>query len=317
MLNFPLIATVVTSLKSEAEIGANPTLDHRRADPRQLPRTSATSPTASTSCITSPTASSRRGSAPLLAMLLAFPAAYAIARSGVGARWLLPIVTNLRAIPLIIFSIPIYLVYQQVAPARHADRPRADPVPRQPAAGARAAGQQLARPADRDRGGGADGRRRHARPAAAGSSCPWRRPVVASALILSFIYAWNEFLFGLMLTTERAVPITVGASFFFSASGGGIRWGDRLRRDDRQRAAAAADQPARLPLHRPGLDGGRRQGLSHLALRRPLLQTSLRVQHWGEAVGHPPTGPPAALRTTFISWADSRSMWAASLARTT
>lgn len=34
-----------------------------------------------------------------------------------------------------------------------------------------------------------------------------------------------EFLFGLMLTTERAVPITVGTSFFFSASGGGIRWG--------------------------------------------------------------------------------------------
>ncbi|HEX4765186.1 MAG TPA: ABC transporter permease subunit [Lichenihabitans sp.] len=54
---------------------------------------------------------------------------------------------------------------------------------------------------------------------------PLSAPVVASTLILSFIYAWNEFLFGLMLTTERAVPITVGASFFFSASGGGIRWG--------------------------------------------------------------------------------------------
>ncbi len=54
---------------------------------------------------------------------------------------------------------------------------------------------------------------------------PLSAPIVASALILSFIYAWNEFLFGLMLTSERAVPITVGASFFFSASGGGIRWG--------------------------------------------------------------------------------------------
>ena len=28
-----------------------------------------------------------------------------------------------------------------------------------------------------------------------------------------------------MLTTQRAVPITVGASFFFSASGGGVQWG--------------------------------------------------------------------------------------------
>ena len=59
----------------------------------------------------------------------------------------------------------------------------------------------------------------------AASVLPLAVPVVASALILSFIYAWNEFLFGLMLTTERAVPVTVGASFFFAASGGGIRWG--------------------------------------------------------------------------------------------
>jgi ABC-type glycerol-3-phosphate transport system permease component len=48
---------------------------------------------------------------------------------------------------------------------------------------------------------------------------------IASSLILAFIYSWNEFLFGLMLTTQRAVPVTVGASFFFSASGGGVRWG--------------------------------------------------------------------------------------------
>ena len=43
--------------------------------------------------------------------------------------------------------------------------------------------------------------------------------------MLSFIYRWNEFLFGLMLTTSKAVPVTVGASFFFAASGGGVRWG--------------------------------------------------------------------------------------------
>jgi multiple sugar transport system permease protein len=43
--------------------------------------------------------------------------------------------------------------------------------------------------------------------------------------VLAFIYSWNEFLFGLMLTTSAAVPATVGASFFFSASGGGVQWG--------------------------------------------------------------------------------------------
>ena len=55
------------------------------------------------------------------------------------------------------------------------------------------------------------------------------RPVVRPALVTTFIFgfitAWNEFLYGLMLTTNKAVPMTVGASFFFSASGGGIQWG--------------------------------------------------------------------------------------------
>ena len=37
---------------------------------------------------------------------------------------------------------------------------------------------------------------------------------IASSSVLGFVYAWNEFLFGLMLTTKSATPITVGASSF-------------------------------------------------------------------------------------------------------
>jgi multiple sugar transport system permease protein len=33
----------------------------------------------------------------------------------VGEKWLLPIVANLRAIPLIIFAISIHLIYQQLS----------------------------------------------------------------------------------------------------------------------------------------------------------------------------------------------------------
>ena len=32
-------------------------------------------------------------------------------------------------------------------------------------------------------------------------------------------------LFGLMLTTREAVPMTVGASFFFASGSGGVKWG--------------------------------------------------------------------------------------------
>ena len=46
-----------------------------------------------------------------------------------------------------------------------------------------------------------------------------------TAFVFGFITAWNEFLFGLMLTTRDAVPMTVGASFFFASAGGGVQWG--------------------------------------------------------------------------------------------
>lgn len=223
VLNFPLIATVVTSLKTEAEIGANPTLS---IEAPSLENYRAIRGAADRFDILHYLGNSvvAAGAGSLLAMLLAFPAAYAIARAGVGARWILPIVTNLRAVPLIIFSIPIYLIYQQVGLLDTrgglalilclVNLPLVLVLLVNALQDLPIAVEEAAR---MDGAGTAALLLRVVLPLAA--------PVVASALILSFIYAWNEFLFGLMLTTERAVPITVGASFFFSASGGGIRWG--------------------------------------------------------------------------------------------
>ena len=42
-------------------------------------------------------------------------------------------------------------------------------------------------------------------------------------MVLTFIGAWNEFLFGLILTTRNAVPVTVGATFFITSWG--VKWG--------------------------------------------------------------------------------------------
>jgi multiple sugar transport system permease protein len=41
--------------------------------------------------------------------------------------------------------------------------------------------------------------------------------------ILSFINAWNEYLFGVFLTSKSAIPISVGATFF--ATNLGVDWG--------------------------------------------------------------------------------------------
>jgi multiple sugar transport system permease protein len=48
------------------------------------------------------------------------------------------------------------------------------------------------------------------------------RPALVTTFVLGFIMAWNEFLFSLMLTTSKAVPMTVGA-LFFTAGGAGVR----------------------------------------------------------------------------------------------
>jgi multiple sugar transport system permease protein len=223
ILNFPVIATLITSLKSDGEITSNPSLwinsptlanymaifDMKdRFDILHFLWNSAVASTI--------------GAA--LSIALAFPAAYAMVRFETARNWLLPLVVNLRAIPLIIFAIPIYLMYQQVSlldtrfglalifclvniplvlvllATSIADLPR-----------------EIEESARVD-----------------GANTLWMLlyvvapmslNVIAASSVLAFIYAWNEFLFGLMLTTSRATPISVGASFFFAASGGGVRWG--------------------------------------------------------------------------------------------
>lgn len=223
VLNFPLIATLVASFKSAGEIASNaslvieaPTLENYRAIAAISDRFDITH------YLWNSLAAAGLGA--LLSVVLAFPAAYAVVRYGVGETWLLPIVTNLRAIPLIIFSIPIYLVYQQLSLLdTRTGLALILCLVNLPLVLVLIVNSLRELPIEIEEAARVDG---------AGTAAillrivlPLSLPVIASSLILAFIYAWNEFLFGLMLTTQRAVPMTVGASFFFSASGGGVNWG--------------------------------------------------------------------------------------------
>lgn len=223
VLNFPLLATLLASFKSDAEISANPglgieapTLDNYRAifgmaDRFDIAHYLLNSFVAATL-------------GALLSVALAFPAAYAIARHGTGRRWLLPLVTNLRAIPLIIFAIPLYLMYQQLALLdTRVGLALILCLVNLPLVLALFVNAIAELPLEIEEAARVDGARVVS--LLVRVVFPLVRPVLASALVLAFIAAWNEFLFGLMLTTRNAVPMTVGASFFFSASGGGVRWG--------------------------------------------------------------------------------------------
>ena len=49
-------------------------------------------------------------------------------------------------------------------------------------------------------------------------SIPLAKPGIAAASLLCFIYAWNNFVFALILGSSQIQPVTVGALAFITAS---------------------------------------------------------------------------------------------------
>lgn len=222
-MNFPVLATLITSLKSDSEIASNaslwielPTLANYRAIFEMADRFDLLH------FLLNSLIASLLGSA--MAILLSFPAAYAMARFGMARSWLLPIVMNLRAVPLIIFAIPIYLMYQQVGLLdTRIGLAFILCLINIPLALVLFYSSIIDLPPEVEEAARVDGASTprlllHV-------VMPMSLNVIAATAILAFIYSWNEFLFGLMLTTASATPVSVGASFFFAASGGGVRWG--------------------------------------------------------------------------------------------
>jgi multiple sugar transport system permease protein len=135
---------------------------------------------------------------------------------------LLPLITNLRAVPLIIFAIPIYLMFQLAGLLdTWTGMMMIECMINIPVALVLFVGFIQDIPEEMDDAAKLDG--------ATSLRTLWHiimplsRPVLLAVLILSFIYGWNEFLFGLILTTKHAVPVTVGATFFVTTYG--VKWG--------------------------------------------------------------------------------------------
>ncbi len=220
VFNFPILATLLTSLKTTADINASPpvwlfspTLEHYRTVLRD--------PTVDfLHYIVNSTLIAAGGT--VLALLLCLPAAYAVVRLKAGRRTLVPLVLSLRAIPLVVFAIPIYLLFQ--ATGLLDTRTGLSfiacliglPVALLVLVGwLRELPLELEEAARVD-GAGTAGVLRHV-------ILPLARPALLAVVVLTFIGAWNEFLFGLILSTKNAVPVTVGATFFITSWG--VKWG--------------------------------------------------------------------------------------------
>jgi multiple sugar transport system permease protein len=222
-INFPVLVTLVTSFKTPREIATNPTFWIEAPTLANYGSVlTVTDRLNLFAYLWNSLAAALIGAG--LAVLLALPAAYAIARGAWGRRAVFPLVVNLRAVPLIIFAIPIYMGFQWLGLLdTRLGLGLILTIVNLPLALVILVNAISDLPEELDEAARIDG---------AGALtilvrivAPLVRPALATAFIFGFITAWNEFLFGLMLTTRNAVPVTVGSSFFFATAGGGVQWG--------------------------------------------------------------------------------------------
>lgn len=223
IMNAPVIATLATSLKSPAEITANPGLLVRAPTLANYAEVVTVSDRLNVWAYLGNSVVAALVGA-VVPLLLCLPLAFVAARRGYGRRLLLPMLVNLRALPLIIFAIPIYLMYQSVGLLdTQLGLGLVLAVVNLPLTVLILLNAVAEIPRELDEAAAMDGART--------GRLLWRiilpavRPALLTAFVFGFVTAWNEFLFGLMLTTREAVPMTVGASFFFASGSGGVKWG--------------------------------------------------------------------------------------------
>lgn len=218
ILNLPLINTLLTSLKTDATIHMSPppvlpaplTLEQYAKVLMPSEAVRMRFPQYLLNSIIIATGAS------LLTILTCLPAAYAFGRFGVGRRSFFPALVNLRAIPLVVFAIPIYILYQRIGLLDTlSGLVLLNTVVNIPLAILIFTGFLQGVPREMEDAARVDGAStlgvlRYV-------ILPLMGPAVATVGILSFIQSWNEFLFGMILSVERSLPVTVGTTLFVGA----------------------------------------------------------------------------------------------------
>jgi len=221
IFNLPFLNVIMTSLKSEADISKSPpplifkpTFEHYKnifANPTFHFVQFLTNSTVI--AVLSAT----------FAIILCLPAAYVITRYNVGRKFLLPFSVSFRAIPLVIFAVPIYVLYNRL----NLVDTRIGLVLIHTLINVPLAMMLLVNfiqdiPKEIEEAAKIDG---------AGDFkiltnivTPMMISPIISIFILNFIYSWNEFLFALIMSIKKATTLTVGASLFITAWG--VQWGN-------------------------------------------------------------------------------------------
>lgn len=223
VLNLPVIATLITAFKTPSEVNRNPSLWIEAPTLENFMTVLTISDRLNVyHYLWNSTVAALIGA--ILPMIVAFPLAWPMVRRGYGRGILFPLIVNLRALPLIIFAIPLYMMYAYIGLLdTKLGLGLILAIVNLPLTLMLLVNAIAELPIELEEAARMDGARTGR--LLTKVVLPLCRPALITTFVFGFITAWNEFLFGLMLTTSDAVPVTVGASFFFATSGGGVQWG--------------------------------------------------------------------------------------------
>lgn len=220
LLNFPLIQAVFESFRTTGEIASGPfslagglTLAHYaeawQGAGSSLPHNMLNS------------AGIALGSV-VLVLVISSTGAYVLTRLGLGGQWLLRAVVSLRLLPMIFFTFPFYILFGQlglldtVVGLIFANTFTNLPI----GILLLATGIQSV-PLEVEEAAMLDGCGPLKR--LWSIVIPLMKPAIVSTALLTFMFSWCEYLFGLTLSVVNATPLTVGATNF--VSGHGTQWG--------------------------------------------------------------------------------------------
>jgi len=220
LLNLPLLNAINVSFKPDAQINSPlslpdaPTLAHYAnalgASGYNFPAFFANSLQISLGSV-------------LLVLIIAVPGCYAGIRLHVLRGYLVTGMVGLRLLPAIFFSVPIYVLFMAtgvldtvfglVVANTLLNLPLAivllsagmNDVPREIEEAAVLDGASVYR-------------------VLRSVVVPILAPTLVAVAVLTFVFSWNEYLFGVTLSSTRATPITVGAANFVTSYG--VQWGD-------------------------------------------------------------------------------------------
>lgn len=159
----------------------------------------------------------------LFVVLIGLPSAYSIVRLRFGSNKLMSLSMALRLFPPIVFAIPYYLMFQQLGLLDtitglvminiYLNLPLGlillvgflQDLPYEIEESARIDGCNVYQILGR-------------------IILPLMAPGIASVAILAFIFSWNDYLFAVIISLNKATPVTLGSTMFITSWG--IKWGD-------------------------------------------------------------------------------------------